>query len=320
MSRTGPGSPPSPTASAPGASSRPRCSHASRPRSTRRSRGSTTRGDDDFTIALLDALATRRRRPHLLPGAHRQRGLPAHRHRAALDPRAGAADRLRARPGVAAETTLAFTVDDAPGAPGRGDDRRRRRRCRACRVRTRSRRPSRRSSRSRRGRSGTPWRRGRAVSRCCAASATLLYLAGVATNLKAGDALLVVSRRHAAGDGTPRTLGSACALTTVVPDGRPPVDARVELGHGLRHAYDFATPATGARASTRCATRAALFGHNAPDPKLLPDATLAQVRQRPAASTTPAKPHWKFSALAGAEDRRPRRHLPRHPWRELGSS
>ena len=37
------------------------------------------------------------RRARLLPGAHRQRELPAHRHRAALDPGARAPDRLRAR-------------------------------------------------------------------------------------------------------------------------------------------------------------------------------------------------------------------------------
>ena len=40
----------------------------------------------------------RGRRAHLLPGADRQRGLPAHRHRAPLGARARARDRLRAQP------------------------------------------------------------------------------------------------------------------------------------------------------------------------------------------------------------------------------
>ena len=55
-----------------------------------------TRASDDPTVALVDAAACVADVLDLLPGAHRQRRLPAHRDRAALGARAGARDRLRA--------------------------------------------------------------------------------------------------------------------------------------------------------------------------------------------------------------------------------
>ena len=55
-----------------------------------------TRDASDFSIALLDAWAVTAGHPDLLPGAPRQRGLPAHRGRSALGLRARAAGRLRA--------------------------------------------------------------------------------------------------------------------------------------------------------------------------------------------------------------------------------
>ena len=73
---------------------------------------STSREPDDPAIALLDAWATVGDVLTLLSGADRQRGLPAHRDRAALRARAGAAGRLPPRPGVAASVYLAYTIDD----------------------------------------------------------------------------------------------------------------------------------------------------------------------------------------------------------------
>src|SRR4029453_9347438 len=79
----------------------------------------TTRADDDFTIALLDAFATV------------ADVLTFYQERIANEAYLRTATERRSilelarligyelRPGVAAETRLAFTVDDAPGAPGR---------------------------------------------------------------------------------------------------------------------------------------------------------------------------------------------------------
>ena len=105
--------------------------------------------------------ARRRRRADLLPGAHRQRGLPAHRDRAALGAGAGARDRLRAR--------ARRRRQRPPGVHGRGRARRARlgdrcrraRGCRACRGRASCRRRSRRATRSPRAPSGTRCARGR---------------------------------------------------------------------------------------------------------------------------------------------------------------
>ena len=85
-------------------------------------------------IALLDAWAPRRRRAHLLPGADRQRGLPAHGDRAALGARARPRDRLRAAAGRRGEHVPRFHDgrpparrqrhgpgrDPGPERPGRG--------------------------------------------------------------------------------------------------------------------------------------------------------------------------------------------------------
>ena len=72
-----------------------RCSRGSPPRpSTCAAPARSTRDDDDFSIALIDAWACACDVLTLLPGAPRQRGLHRHRHRALLDRRARPADRL----------------------------------------------------------------------------------------------------------------------------------------------------------------------------------------------------------------------------------
>ena len=74
---------------------------------------------DDPTIALARRRGLRRRRAHLLPGAHRQRRLPAHRDRAALGPRAGARDRLRAEARASRRACISPSRSRTrPGAPG----------------------------------------------------------------------------------------------------------------------------------------------------------------------------------------------------------
>ena len=77
-----------------------------------------TRDGDDFTIGLIDAFACSCRRADLLPGAHRQRELAAHRAPIASSlQEMGRLIGYRLRPGVAAETWLAFTLETPPVAP-----------------------------------------------------------------------------------------------------------------------------------------------------------------------------------------------------------
>src|SRR5262245_14381792 len=79
----------------------------------------TTRADDDFTIALLDAFATV---ADVLTFYQERIGNEEYLRTATERRSILELARLigyELDPGVAAETDLAFTVDDAPGAPGK---------------------------------------------------------------------------------------------------------------------------------------------------------------------------------------------------------
>jgi Baseplate J-like protein len=251
----------------------------------------TTRADDDFTIALLDAFATV------------ADVLTFYQERIANEAYLRTATERRSilelarligyelRPGVAAETRLAFTVDDAPGAPGRvtidvgvkvqsvpGQDEKPQTFETVEQIEARA-----------------EWNamaprplRPQALPK----NATVLYLAGVATNLKPGDALLLVSPQRASGDED--GAWDFVRLTRVQTDDRSQT-TRVEWEGGLANAYSVATPAT-APAVYALRTRAALFGHNAPDPKLLPDAALTKLVTAGSIDSA-SNPHWKFPAI-----------------------
>ena len=149
-----------------------------------------------------------RRRADLLPGADRERGLPAHRDRAALDARARARDRLRARTGRRRRdlprvhrrrppTCSRARPPRRPIPPG---------------TRVQSlplspagrRRPSRRPTRSSAGRRGTSSGRAHSAAGHVRRVETI-YLAGTATGLRDGDVLLLAfAGPTGAIDGTPR--------------------------------------------------------------------------------------------------------------------
>ena len=135
------------------------CWRGCRAPTTRRSAASTTRDDDDFTDRAARRVGDRRRRAHVLPGAHRQRVVPAHRDRAALARSSWrGSSATSSRPGVAASAYLAFTLEDAPGGTGhaRATISTRHEGAEHPRARERSRRRSRRCDRSRRASNGTP--------------------------------------------------------------------------------------------------------------------------------------------------------------------
>ena len=94
------------------------CTPGCRPRRYAALHGLSTRDDDDFTHRPDRRLRLRGRRAHFLPGAHRQRILCSRtaRERVSLQ-EMGRLIGYRLRPGVAAETWLAFTLETPPLPP-----------------------------------------------------------------------------------------------------------------------------------------------------------------------------------------------------------
>src|SRR5215469_16139441 len=246
----------------------------------------TTREDSDFSISLLDAWA-------VVADV-----LTFYQERVANELYLRTATERRSilelarligyelGPGVAAETLLAFTVDDAPGAPGRvtidvglkvqsvpGQDEKPQTFETVEDIEAR-----------------VEWNAMKprpVVKQVLAAGATQMYLAGVATNLKAGDALLVVSADYDATDGSPGHW-DLLRLTAVEPDADRQW-TRVSWDQGLAASYDFSTWDQAPHVHA-LRTRAALFGHNAPDPKLLP----TDVLNKFASQLNSAKTAWLF--------------------------
>ena len=95
---------------------------------------------------------------------------------------------------------------------------------------------------------------------------TELYLAGVATGLQVGDAILIVGQERINDPGSERW--DIRVLSGVEPDtaqGR----TRIAWLDGLGHSVPIISPATEAPKVYVFHQRAALFGYNAPDPRLL---------------------------------------------------
>ena len=117
--------------------------------------GLATRADDDFSIALLDAVATVGDVLSFYRRAHRQRVVSAHRHRARLRPRARATHRLRAQTRRRREHARSHSPSTTPSARPASRRSTSVSKSRASPATTRSRRPSRRSRTSKRVSNGT---------------------------------------------------------------------------------------------------------------------------------------------------------------------
>jgi hypothetical protein len=229
----------------------------------------TTREDDDFVIALLDAWAVA---ADVLT-FYQERIANECLLRTATE-RLSVLELARLigyqlRPGVAAGTWLAFTVDDAAGAPGWAD----------LPVGTRV--------QSLPGPGETPqtfetitpldaraaWnglRPARTEHVVPAFGDTELYLAGVTTNLRPGDALLLVGAEREADPTSDRW--DVRRLTAVTPD-HAAGHTRVAWDAPLGSVAPPMQPASRPRAFA-LRLRTALFGHNAPDPRVLPSSVL----------------------------------------------
>ena len=243
------------------------CSRGCPAPSCPRSPGFGTRDGRRFHHRAVRCAGGHAGRARLLPGAHRQRELPAHRDRAALHPGARPPDRLpSSRPGVAASTYLAFTLQEAPGSPalaagpvdnpGRHQGAERARAGRAA--------ADLRDRRSRRG--------ARRVERHSGADHVSLGIPNF------GDPQLWLAGRRQAGCSratrssssarsgwtTPAASAGTSACSREVEEDRAAQRTRLAwagpLGHGSPH-----TEPAGAGATVYVfRQRAALFGHNAP--------------------------------------------------------
>ena len=226
-----------------------------------------TRDPDDFTIALVDSAAA------MLDVLtfYQERLANESWLRTAREPRSvRALARLigyRPSPGVAAATHLAFTLQEAPGAPAQaaapvvlpvgtrvqsvpGPDEA------PQTFETTEPAEARAAWNAVPVQVSRPW--------LPAPGDRDLYLAGTATRLQPGDTLLVVGAERAADAGSERW--DVRVLTAVEAD--PPRDrTRVAWADGLGSAGTL--PAAADVRVYAFRLRAALFGHNAPDPRLL---------------------------------------------------
>jgi hypothetical protein len=229
-----------------------------------------TRADDDFTIAFLDAVAT----VADVLTFYQERLVNESYLRTATERRSvlelARLIGYELHPGVAASAALAFTLDDAAGAPsetvidigtriqsipGPGEKPQTFETIEkiAARVEWNALKPK--ITRAVIPQFGDQW----------------LYLKGIATNLKPGDAILLVGKEREDDHGSERW--DFRRLTRVVVDN----DAnrtRIEWAEGLGTTVPYTVLPAAAPKVYALRQRAALFGANAPHPKTLSDQTL----------------------------------------------
>ncbi len=259
----------------------------------------TSRDDDDFTIALCAALAT------LLDVLtfYQERIANENYLRTATE-RVSAWElaRLigyRPAPGVAAATYLAFTLQEAPGAPeqaaapseipvgvrvqsvpGPGEQPQTFETVAAIQAR-----PGWNAIPAQTSAAWLP-RRGD----------TDLYLAGVNVQLQPGDAILIVGGERAAEPGSERW--DVRLVQAVEPDLEHD-RTRVVWKEGVGHAVPLIDPAANNVRVYVFRQRAALFGHNAPDPRLMAntkDTALGALVEGAGITL-----NWKNYAMAGTD-------------------
>jgi hypothetical protein len=229
-----------------------------------------TRADDDFSIALLDAWASV---ADVLTFYQERIANESYLRTAAERRSLLELARLigyRLRPGVAAGTHLAFTLETAAGAPSETTI--------AVGVKVQSL-PG----------PGEQPQTFETVEEITARpgwnaltpqqtqlvypgfGATQVYLKGVTTNLKPGDALLLVGAEREASAGDEHW--DLRIVKSVTPNAAAGYTV-VTWGEGLGSVSPFSAPSSAPKVYA-LRQRAALFGHNAPDPRTLPKDVLA---------------------------------------------
>ena len=262
-----------------------------------------TRDTDDFSIALLDAWATvadvltfyqeRIANESYLRTATERRSLLEQARLIGYE----------LRPGVAASTCLAFTVTDAPGSPRRatieagtkvqsvpGQDEKPQT---FETVETVEARVEWNALKPRLSQPVVP-----------GLGSTHVYLKGTSTNLKPGDALLLVGSEREADPGSERW--DFRRVTAVIPD-HEANHTRVEWAEGLGTKTPHVVPPAARPQVYALRQRASLFGYNAPHPRTLANETLNHY------GFDLSKPigDWAFTFFRTND--RSRQHLPRDP-------
>ncbi len=232
----------------------------------------TARDDGDFTIALCDAVAStldvlsfyqeRIANENFLRTATERRSIVELARLIGYEP----------APGVAASTWLAFSLQEVPGSPalaaapltlpvgvrvqsvpGPGESAQTFETVETAEARTEWNAIPVQSTRSWHPASGD----------------TSLWLAGVGTGVQPGDAILIVGQERIDDPGSERW---DIRLVTRVTEDTARRRTRIDWAAGLGSAMPPAVPAGSGAAVYVFRQRAALFGHNAPDPRLM-DAT-----------------------------------------------
>ncbi len=234
-------------------------------------RGLSTRDDSDFTIALCDAFATALD----VLSFYQERIANEHYLRTATE-RLSVLGMARLigyelAPGVAASTYLAFSLQEAPGEPAQaaspvtipvgtrvqsvpGQDEK------AQTFETVEALEARVEWNAIPVQASEPWRP--------AAGDTHLWLKGVSTQLQPGDAILLVGAERETDSGSERwDVRVSDAVEADAANDR----TRIVWTEGLGSVWSSPEPTVEAVRVFALRQRAALFGHNAPDPNLLND-------------------------------------------------
>lgn len=234
-------------------------------------RALTTRDPDDFTIALLDGWATLAdvltfyqeriaNELYLRTASERDSIL-----------RLAQLIGYRLKPGVAAETPLSFSLDETPGAPARV----------TVEIGTKVQSVPGAGERPQTFETIEPldarveWNALKPLVTTppvSAAGVTSLYLKGTATNLQPGDAILIVGdeRAQSATVYPDKERWDVRVLLTVAPDVK---NERTHVTWEKGLGESPIPPASSNVKVYALRQRAALFGHNAPNPALIPEAT-----------------------------------------------
>lgn len=122
-----------------------------------------------------------------------------------------------------------------------------------------------------------------------------LWLAGVSTGVQVGDAILIVGQHRIDNPGSERW---DIRLVTRVTEDKAHQRTRIEWGAGLGSVMPHVEPAGAGAAVYVFRQRAALFGHNAPDPRLMGNTGGSQLD---AMTTTGANRNWTGFSIKGSE-------------------
>ena len=121
-----------------------------------------------------------------------------------------------------------------------------------------------------------------------------LWLAGVSTGVQAGDAVLIVGQERIADAGSERW---DIRLVTKVTEDRARQRTRIDWAAGLGSVMPPVAPAGSGAAVYVFRQRAALFGHNAPDPRLM--STTGGSAFSDLVTGTGEARQWKYFAIQG---------------------